>query len=133
MKRILEFSESASLAFHAMVYLAGRPDEYISTREIAETISGSEHHLAKVIQQLAKAGLLVSQRGPKGGVKLAVSPKRITLLKVYETMEGPMQKTECFLGRKICRSKSCLFQDIRYEIHNIMVNYLKSTRLSDFL
>ena len=72
----LKISEAASLALHTMVYLAGDPSAHYPAGRLAEALCVSEAHLAKVLQRLVKAGMLVSVRGPKGGFRLGAQDRR---------------------------------------------------------
>ena len=63
---MIKISEASSLAIHAMVFLAAKPGEKLSTSYIASEIKVSEAHLSKVLQRLNKVGLVVSSRGPSG-------------------------------------------------------------------
>ena len=78
MTNLLRISDAASLGLHTMGLLAGRSTR-LSTQEIARSLGASEHHLAKVMQRLAKMGLVVSTRGPQGGFVLSRPPAEITL------------------------------------------------------
>ncbi|MCF8044104.1 MAG: Rrf2 family transcriptional regulator, partial [Desulfarculaceae bacterium] len=75
MQQLLKISEAASLALHTMGLLASRPGEQVPTRELAARLKVSEAHLAKVMQRLGRAGLVRSQRGPKGGFALERNPE----------------------------------------------------------
>ena len=87
---MLRISEAASIALHTMAYLARNKDRMVSTHEIAGAMGLSENHLAKVRQRLVKAGLVEAQRGPSGGFMLSRPAEDITLLEVYEAIEGPL-------------------------------------------
>ncbi|MCP4900046.1 MAG: Rrf2 family transcriptional regulator, partial [bacterium] len=95
MPTMLRISEAASLGIHAMGLLAIHPDRSLSARTIAEKFSVSEAHLSKVLQRLTKVGLLASTRGPKGGFSLTRDPETVTLLEVFEAIEGPVEPTDC--------------------------------------
>ena len=71
MGNLVRISEPASLSLHAAALLARRPGERTSNQEIASALHVSEHHLAKVLQQLGKAEIVRSTRGPRGGFELA--------------------------------------------------------------
>jgi Rrf2 family protein len=133
MKNIVTFSEAASLGMHAMVFLAENPEVYLSTEEIAKEIGGSKHHLAKVIGRLSQNGLVESMSGPKGGIKLAKPPDKISYLDIFQAIEGPVSTSNCFLGRFCCRRKNCIFEDIRDELFNRMKEYFVSTTLEDYI
>ena len=109
MSTVLRISEAASLAFHTMALLATEHERPLTTHEIASAFDVSQAHLAKVLQRLAHAGLVRSARGPRGGFTLARPAEGITLLDVYETIEGPLTPSDCLLGSKICGGEACIF------------------------
>lgn len=125
-----QFSEAVSLALHSMVLLA-QSSSPLTVREMAERTGVSFHHLAKIFQRLRKAHLVVSSRGPKGGFTLARSPEHITLLEVYEAIEGPMPEKICLLGKTSCPFESCIFGGLLGEFALRLREYLASRRLSD--
>ena len=88
MVSFLKMSESLSLAFHSMVYIACDPERYFHVKDVAENINGSVHHLARIVIQLSKSGLIKTRRGPKGGVRLDRSPTKISLMDIYQSVEG---------------------------------------------
>ncbi len=130
MSRVLKISEAASLALHTMVLLAARPQRTQATRDIAALLGVSEAHLAKVLQRLARAGLVTSQRGPRGGFSLARDPGQINLLEVYEAVEGPLQERSCLLGQPVCGG-NCLLGGLLHKVADEVSQYFSQTRLSD--
>lgn len=130
MQHLLKISEAASLALHTMGLLASRPGEQVSTRELAARLKVSEAHLAKVMQRLGRAGLVRSQRGPKGGFALQRNPEDITLLEVYEATEGPLQERRCLLGNPMC-SGNCILGGLLERVGDEVRDYFSQTRLSD--
>jgi Rrf2 family protein len=85
--------------------------------------------LAKVMQRLAKAGLVRSRRGPKGGFSLAADPDQTTLLEVYEAAEGPLEMNHCLLGRPVCHTQ-CIMGGFLEGISRQVSQYLQKTKLS---
>jgi Rrf2 family protein len=66
---------------------------------------------SKILKALAKGGLLVSQRGVKGGYRLAAAAERISIGDVIEALEGPFGITECSYNPGSCdREGSCPVQ-----------------------
>ena len=100
MANLVRISESASLSLHAAALLARRADERVPNQEIAAALHASEHHLAKVMQQLVRAGVTRSTRGPKGGFQLSQSSEKITLLQLFEAVEGPLEMPSVFWASK---------------------------------
>ncbi|MCF8032203.1 MAG: Rrf2 family transcriptional regulator [Desulfarculaceae bacterium] len=131
MQHLLKISEAASLAMHTMGLLAAEPGRLISTREMASRLRVSEAHLAKVMQRLGRAGLVRSQRGPKGGFSLIRRPEEITLLEVYEATEGPLRPQRCLLGKPMCNG-NCIMGGLLERVGDQVQDYFANTRLSDF-
>lgn len=130
MAGILRLSEAFALAFHAMAALADAGEEPVSVSEMA-SMGVSEAHLAKVLQRLARMGLLSSRRGPKGGFALAKPAEQITLLEVLHAVEGPLASDTCLLERKICPPGECRMEYLMRSIHDQVYEYLANTKLSD--
>lgn len=112
MADIIKISDATALALHSMVHLAVDPEKQSTTAEIAELFEASKHHLAKVHQRLTKAGLLLSSRGPGGGVGLAKNPAEITLLDIYEAIEGEMVHRPCLFGKQECPRGDCVLSGL---------------------
>ena len=66
-----------------------------AARDLAVQTQIPEPTASKVLKKLARAGVVVSQRGAKGGYALARSPRRIGVNEVIEAIEGPIAVTEC--------------------------------------
>ena len=131
MAEILRFSDAVSLAFHAMAYLARTPDERQTVGHIARLLQCSEAHLSKVMQRLQHAGLVRSTRGPKGGYRLERPANAITLLNVFEVVEGPLDETECLLKTPVCHTRACVLGDLLGRVNRQVNDYLSQTTLSD--
>ena len=112
MPKVMQISEAASLALHSMALLASKPEKIFSVREISSKLHVSEAHLSKVLQRLAKIGLVRSHRGPKGGFVLGKASDKITLLEVYEAIDGPLLSSKCLFNTPICSGEHCIFGDL---------------------
>jgi Rrf2 family protein len=131
MSNIIRISEAASIALHAMVFLASQSERIVPSKEMASILGRSEAHLSKVLQRLAKAGLVSSTRGPRGGFVLKRPARDVSLLEVYEAIEGPLEETKCLLGQPICRGEKCIFGDLLNKVDQEAKEYLSRKRLSD--
>ena len=127
MADIFKISDATALALHSMVHLAIDPDGQSTTAQIAELFKASRHHLAKVHQRLTKAGLLNSNRGPAGGVSLAKEPGRISLLEIYEVMEGSMLCNPCLFGNDACPRADCVLQNLLPGLAEQVRDYFEKT------
>ena len=80
--------QTTGYAIEAMACLAEQGDTSMLIREIADQTGIPLPYLAKVIHKLGEAGLVESKRGHKGGVKLAVAPSSLSLLRISAAVEG---------------------------------------------
>lgn len=76
--------------------------EYVSIREMSEKLEISFHFLTKILQNLTQANLLVSYRGPSGGVAFNTPPEKILLVDVVRVLEGDDFFNKCLLGLPGC-------------------------------
>jgi len=132
MSRIISLSEGASIGIHGIILIA-RDSESVNVQTIAKATDTSRHHVAKIMQRLVKEGLLTSHRGPGGGFVLKKKAKDITLLNVYEAIEGKIVATKCPLNKHICPFKKCLMNNITYELTLQFKEYLKSQTVEMYL
>ncbi len=91
-------SQTVEYALRAMVTLAYRPDELVPTPELAECTKVPSNYLAKVLQTLAGADLIVGRRGVGGGYRLARRADEIRLLDVINAVNPVERITTCPLG-----------------------------------
>ena len=130
MSNLLRISEPASLALHATALLAKRKGERFSNQQIAAALHVSEHHLAKVMQQLAKVGVVRSARGPHGGFQLQKPAEEISLLQVFEAADGPLGDAECLLAERVCDGTECMVGELVHSVHKHVSQYLSETTLA---
>ena len=129
MTSALKISEATSLGFHTMALLSAEPGRRHPARELAETLCVSEAHLAKVLQRLGKRGFVESARGPGGGFWLGEGAADITLLEIYEAIEGPFRPDNCLLGGMLCGGRKCIFGELVRTVNEKVRAYLSETRL----
>jgi Rrf2 family iron-sulfur cluster assembly transcriptional regulator len=100
-------------AIWALVNLAeARDGVFVGSREVARTIGARPNYLSKLLQTLAREGLVVSQRGTGGGFRLARESSKITLLDVLTPLDQIDRWERCVLGLGECSEKaSCLAHD----------------------
>lgn len=132
MSKIFALSEAASIAIHGMVLIA-RNDGGINAVKIAEQTGLSKNHISKVLQRLVKNDLLKSVRGPLGGFSLKKRPEDITLLSIYETVEGSLDITDCPFNYDICAFDKCLMGSVINRMTLDFRQYLKKQTLKDYL
>lgn len=82
--------------------LAQAGDEVLSALAVAERAHLEPPTVAKLLKQLAQAGLVASQRGAGGGYRLARPAGEITVADIVEAIEGPFGMTECSVHDGLC-------------------------------
>jgi Rrf2 family protein len=129
---ILNISDAANLAIHAMAHLAHHQDgANHSVLQIAAEQDVSAAHLSKVMRRLTRAGLIRSRRGPGGGFVLGRPADKITLLDIFQAIAGPLPSHRCLFNRKQCLFGGCalgaLLSHVSHQVHRFMA----SRKLSD--
>jgi len=128
---LVNISEAASLGLHTMAILAKSDDRRLTNREVAESLGASANHLAKVMPRLAKVGLVTSIRGPQGGFALGKPAKTVTLLEIYEAIEGPVDKSGCLFHHSICDGGGCMLGSVVQSAHRQLRDFLERTTLEE--
>jgi Rrf2 family protein len=132
MAKIFSMSEAASIAIHSMVLIA-RNKNGINAVKIAEQTGSSKNHISKVAQRLVKNDLLKSVRGPSGGFMLKKSPANITLLEIYQSIEGPLDITDCPLANQVCNFDQCLMGNVINKMTIEFKRFLKEQTLKKYI
>src|SRR5690606_24224619 len=101
------FSQTAEYALRAVVCLAQHADTSLTTQQIAEMTRVPPGYLSKVLQSLARAKLVASQRGIGGGFTLLRPPDKITILDVLNIVDPLVRIKTCPLGLKSHGTKLC--------------------------
>jgi Rrf2 family protein len=124
----MQITRETDYAVRCVLRLSETPGETVMVDEIAGTTSVSRIFLAKILQKLAKAGIVKSFRGVKGGFSLARKPKDITLLDVIEAIEGTVSMNKCVVDRRFCElHKTCtvhpVWVGIRASVEKLLRGY----------
>src|SRR5262245_21073474 len=123
---MLRLSKKADYALMAMKHLALHVDgASTSAREIAEAYDIPVELMAKVLQQLVRRSLLVSQHGTRGGYALARSAMEISVADVIQAVEGPLAVTACSTEGEVCDQYSkCNVRDPLWRIKDRILSAL---------
>jgi len=132
MAKVLNITEAVTIALHSMIIIANKTGEQINVNFISKAISSSKFHVAKILQKLVKEGFLGSSRGPSGGFYLRVEPNDLTLLEIYEAIEGKIIVTKCPIDHDVCPFNTCVFDDLTMKMTHDFVEFLESRTLADY-
>ena len=104
---MLRFTKRADYGLMAIHYIAIHEEAgAVSAKRIAEQFNIPAELLAKILQRLAKQGLIISHNGPKGGYILGQHPARITVGDVIRALEGPITIVSCLEEPSDCPQMS---------------------------
>jgi len=133
--KIMKLSTKGRYGTRALLELSIRYGEGpVPLKDIARNQRISLQYLEHIITPLVTAGIVLSIRGPRGGVWLARSPQEIKLSEVIGLLEGSIAPVECVNDPKYCsRSDFCVTRDIWGELKKVMNGVLESTTLQDLV
>lgn len=132
MSKILNISEAASIAIHSMALIAGS-SERLNVGMLAKRTSFSRNHIAKILNQLVKNDFLKSERGPSGGFLLNRPARFITLLEVYESVEGSLDQPGCINQCELCIRRGCVFGGLSKKFQHEFRHYLLTKTVQDII
>lgn len=105
----------------------------VTLHEIADKLMIPRAFLSKILQQLAKKGVVRSLKGPSGGFVLAVDPAEVTLQEVLTEIDGPTRVFECFATEADCSIYGdCMIRDVFAEVDDQIGKVLARYTLADF-
>jgi len=127
------YSKTAKYAVLALAEVAARDtSDLIATRQIAEATSAPYPLLAKVMNQLQRAGLIKTARGKRGGVELARAASGLTLLDVVVALDGQAILHDCPLDLNPCDcADPCPLHPIWKPARDAVVSFLRNTTIQD--
>ena len=108
MRTILRISDAAAIALHTADYLAGQAKPLSPAGDIAKALDVSYNHLSKVLQHLTRAGLVLAERGPKGGFALSQAGKKARVRDFITAIDGAPSTRACMLKHKVCLHRDCV-------------------------
>jgi Rrf2 family protein len=128
------YGKTSSNAIAVMSYLAAQPDRRAGSAEIAASRNVSKTLTAKLLTQLASAGLVTGQPGPGGGYTLAKDPHDISLLDIMSLFEQTNAPSLCPFGHGWCGNGApCPLHDTLTGMVDDNLRFMRDTRLSVFL
>ena len=130
---MLRLSKKADYALMAMKHLATHADRAsASAREIAEQYDIPAELMAKVLQRLARRGLVLSLQGTRGGYRLARPTTQISVADIIQAIDGPLTVTACSTDDENCGQYSkCNIRDPLWRIKDRIVSALATCSLEE--
>ncbi|MGB8028191.1 MAG: Rrf2 family transcriptional regulator [Terracidiphilus sp.] len=103
----MQLTRAADYAVRVMIQLASLPpDARVSLPSLARATGAPESFLSKVLQGLARSGLISSQRGQSGGFRIAPRGRQASMLQVIEAIDGAICLNVCLMHGRSCPRKA---------------------------
>lgn len=132
---MLKLTKKADYGLIAMRHLAASTGRGSSAKDIADAYRVPLPLLSKVLQRLAKSGLLTSEQGTNGGYRLSRPAGQISTLEVIRTIDGPIILTNCFTEHakqhECSQSELCPVREPLRKIHEGILQLLGGITIAD--
>jgi Rrf2 family protein len=131
----MRLTRAGEYAVRCVLYLSSQKEgAIVSRRDISEQMEIPDQFLGKIAQQLARAGLIEIVQGARGGYRLLLSPSKISLLTVVETVIGRIFLNDCLMNPGSCkRSSSCSVNKIWEKARNQLRKTLQQVSFQQLL
>ena len=132
---MFRLSKTTDYGIVLMAQLASAPERTpLNARELAHAADLPVPMVSKVLKALAREGLLVSQRGAKGGYLLARMPEEVSVSEMVRVLEGPVALTDCAVGPAHCSHESlCTVREPWQVISRVVEQALADVTLADLV
>jgi len=129
---MFKLSKKADYALIAVKHLATRREEHAcSAGEIAEEYGISGTLMAKVLQRLAREGLVQARHGATGGYQLTRDPARMSALEVISAIDGPVLITSCVTNHGNCETTSrCSIREPLRRVNESILQVLSTVTIA---
>lgn len=129
---MLKLTKKADYALMAMKHLAEHASQASrSAKDVADAFGIPPEALAKILQRLAKAGLLHSQHGINGGYMLARPAHTISAFEVIQAIDGPLFITSCVTVRGECdQTDRCNIREPLRKVNESIEAVLRRIKIS---
>ena len=130
---MLKLTKKADYGLMAMKHLAEHAAQgACSAKDVAESYGIPPEALAKILQRLAKAGLLHSQHGINGGYTLARPANEISAYEVIRAIDGPLFITSCITVRGECgQSEKCTIREPLRKVNESIEQVLRRIKIAE--
>lgn len=131
----MRLAEYTDYTLRVLMYCAANPDRLVTIAEMADSHSVSKNHLMKIVNDLARQGLLETTRGRGGGVRLLKAPSDIRIGDVVRTAETDFRLVECFDPdtNTCCISATCRMKKLLDSALQAYFRELDASTLADLV
>lgn len=125
-------SQATGYAATALGFLAAAGGKSLLVKDIAEGTNVPSPYLAKIVNMLARRGILATQRGIGGGVTLAHGPETVSLYDLAVALDDASIQSKCMLGTAECTDeRACPAHTFWSCKRAEYIKFLKETTIAD--
>ncbi len=129
---MIRISKRVEYGIIAVQYMACTSKQLVSVKEIADSMGLSFDFLSKILQSLLKKGIVESQKGIKGGYRLARNPKEISVFDIIDSLEDNNYLVECLEDDNKCdKSAVCTIKDPLLTLQNKINKLFAETSIKE--
>ncbi len=131
---MLKLSKKVEYGLMALLHMDSlEPGSLVTAKEVSDQFAIPSELLGKVLQALARASLVESVHGARGGYRLKQSLDTLTLGEVVDALEGPFHLVRCHENPATCdQFESCNIREPVLQIQDRLMGYLSAFRLAEF-
>lgn len=130
----MKISRSTGYALLALGYIAKNLDQkIILSQTISKQYDIPLEYLLKILQQLVRANILRSKRGPRGGFSMSQKPNKVTMLQIIEAVDGPLSGQHSMFELSIRGKYTKKVESVYDKAINQAKNVFAKTKLSDLI
>lgn len=128
-------SKTAEYALRAVLYIARESEDGpVRANEIAQALGAPGNYLSKILHTLVRAGTLTSERGPRGGFRLARAADEVRLADLLEALDPSALRADCLLGNAECSDEaSCAVHERWKAVREPVCRFFRETTIADVL
>jgi Rrf2 family transcriptional regulator, nitric oxide-sensitive transcriptional repressor len=129
----MRLSDYSDYTLRVLMSCAREPDRRLTIAELAESLQVSKNHLMKIVNDLARQGVLETTRGRGGGIRLLKAPQEIRIGDVLRATETDFRLVECFdAGTDTCTlTPGCRLRSVLHQALRAYLDALDAVTLAD--
>ena len=129
----MQLTRAADYAVRVMIHLASQPEgSVVSKNLLAKASEAPESFLSKILQAMARAGLIQARRGVEGGFMLLGRGMQASLLDVVESIDGPVALNVCLSSQMSChRYGDCAAHQVWLRAQSAMLSVLREAKIAE--
>jgi Rrf2 family protein len=132
---MMQLTRAADYAVRVMIHLASQPEgAVVSKTLLAKAAEAPESFLSKILQALARRGLIRAWRGVEGGFSLLPPGAQASLLDVVESIDGPIALNLCLTSDDFCQRRSdCAVYEVWRQAQSAMLSVLREAKIAQMV